>query len=437
MPGYTKYFLFSNDSKAPRRQQQEGKKVNHSFTVSGDRLFSGVSPLISRRKYMKPFTFRKTPTGGVRPFGFTLVELLVVIAIIGILIALLLPAVQAAREAARRMQCTSHLRQLGIALHNYHDSHNSFPALKGGPSDFVSWGCTSFIIGLLPYMEQSALYSNITSVMPMTPNESDPTKTWPSAVADNVTLYQNSIPILGCPSDGAYGSPSPRGVAGLNYMGSVGDAPWWFGGNEAARNDRGFFGGGIDCHEPGQVSQSPPIYRRMSALTDGTSNTAMMSEAVRGTVAGSKLVKGGIAVITSAIPSDCASLDREAGSRNSFASTVTTTSYVRGAAYCDGRAATSAFQTILPPNGPSCNTGEENPGWASGYYSASSNHTGGVNVLVGDASVHFVSDTINCATNDSRGGQAYDGNVQPSGTSPFGVWGALGSINGGESSNAF
>ncbi len=386
---------------------------------------------------MKLQAFSKMHTRSKKLSGFTLVELLVVIAIIGILIALLLPAVQAAREAARRMQCTSHLRQWGLALHNYHDAYNAFPAIKGGPSDQISWGCTSFVIGLLPYMEQTALYSNITSVMPPVSNETDGSKTWPSAIGDNVAIYKESFPILGCPSDGAYGSESPRQMAGLSYMGSVGDAPWWFGGNESGRNDRGFFGGGISYHDPGQTPANPPIYRKMSAMSDGTSNTVMMSEAVRGTVAGSKQVKGGIAIITSAIPADCAALDREVGSRTSFAASVATTGYVRGSAYCDGRGPFAVFQTILPPNGPSCNTGEDNPGWASGYYSASSNHTGGVNVLVGDASVHFVSDTINCATNDSRGGQAYDGNVQPSGSSPFGVWGALGSINGGESTTAF
>ena len=88
--------------------------------------------------------------------AFTLVELLVVIAIIGVLIALLLPAVQQAREAARRMQCTNHLKQLGLALHNYHDVNNSFP--PAGEQEHAKLG----LFGrLLPYIEQQALYDNI------------------------------------------------------------------------------------------------------------------------------------------------------------------------------------------------------------------------------------------------------------------------------------
>jgi prepilin-type N-terminal cleavage/methylation domain-containing protein len=98
--------------------------------------------------------------------GFTLVELLVVIAIVGVLVALLLPAVQAARESARRSQCSSQLKQLGVALHNYHDVNKVFPPRRGGSATGVTsfWGNAdrrSAFVALLPFIEQQPLFDKI------------------------------------------------------------------------------------------------------------------------------------------------------------------------------------------------------------------------------------------------------------------------------------
>ncbi len=116
--------------------------------------------------------------------GFTLVELLVVIAIVGILIALLLPAVQAAREAARRMQCTNNLKQCGLALHNYHLTHKTFPYGAGGNGVWWSWSAL-----ILPFLEQSAVYDQIDFRFP-----------YNVVHAANNEAMKNIIGVYQCPS---------------------------------------------------------------------------------------------------------------------------------------------------------------------------------------------------------------------------------------------
>ena len=412
-----------------------------------------MNHFLTRRRNMKTVTNKQS--------GFTLVELLVVIAIIGILIALLLPAVQAAREAARRMQCTNNLKQLGLAFHTYHDANRSFPAMRCGPSDDISWGMTSYFVMLLPYFEQGALYSVITAKSPpasengmYNPGSGTPAanvQSWPCAIGRDYwvagdgwgAVYEAIVGTLNCPSDGSQGL-TPRNVAGTSYVASLGDTPWFLAREDLA-NTRGFFGGGA-----GYVTVYSPAVFRSIAIPDGTSNTIMLSETVRGVTrgsAGGNMIKGNIAIIETSAgegvdvrpASDCAGVARLAGSRSAFA--VAGANDTRGISWADGRTHSSGFQTILPPNSPSCSGGATSLGQRGGIYSASSNHTGGVNVAVADGSIQFVSDTISHGTAAALAhvytpvppGRATSGGNQPSGISPFGVWGALGSINGGES----
>ena len=104
--------------------------------------------------------------------AFTLIELLVVIAIIAVLVALLLPAVQQAREAARRSQCKNNLKQFGLALHNYHETCDRFPAMSGGP-DTTRGGDYSGLVMLLPYFDQAPLYTAATAKDPARPQPWD------------------------------------------------------------------------------------------------------------------------------------------------------------------------------------------------------------------------------------------------------------------------
>src|SRR3954447_25694893 len=148
------------------------------------------------------------PPMTLRKRGFTLIELLVVIAIIAILIGLLLSAVQKIREAANRMKCTNNLKQLGLALHNYHDTNNAFP--KGGDG---GWGANkgSWMLYTLPYIEQDNLYRQVTGV----PGFSDPAQNG-MALAEAAKVLPKAVPFARCPSDDFQKSNHRY----TNYMGS-------------------------------------------------------------------------------------------------------------------------------------------------------------------------------------------------------------------------
>ncbi len=193
----------------------------------------------------------------VRSRGFTLVELLVVIAIIGVMVGLLLPAVQAAREAARRMQCGNNLKQLALAHHNYESTYKMLPARKGGTagaSDLLGNGqrLTVGFVGILPYIEQQPLYDQIQAGDAALGIAPGGRRSWQGWV-----VWDNSPAALRCPSD-------PNNIAGgprNSYAFSVGDQAE---GIRDGQVNRGLFA----------------VIRNVSFrdITDGLSNTAMMSE---------------------------------------------------------------------------------------------------------------------------------------------------------------
>lgn len=358
--------------------------------------------------------------------AFTLVELLVVIAIIGVMVGLLLPAVQAAREAARRMQCSNNLKQLGLALHNYHDTHNSLPFLCGGTgagADFGQYnvwaphGTSAFrlsgFVGLLPYIEQQAIYD-------MSANNNFSPGGWVNVANSPV---QQKIPGFFCPTDP---SAQNHAMGARNYMMSMGD--WTMQHHDATRgvvNPRGPFG---NTRQAG-VGQT----FKFASINDGLSNTVGFSERVVGENMAN--VKGGFASSSGAlagvtvgaamlaiVPLDCKNTPVVKGRYTS-----PSTGSLSGRYWSDGAAVATGFNTILPPNSPSCAAAGTSTDESRVLAPPTSFHPGGVNVSMLDGSVAFISDTIH------SGNQALG--LVEAGESNYGVWGALGSRSGGESAS--
>ena len=349
--------------------------------------------------------------------GFTLIELLVVIAIIAILIALLLPAVQQAREAARRTQCKNNLKQIGLALHNYHDVYNMFCYRKGGTANGLGGTTTSRVhanfdrlsglVALMPYLEQKNYYERVQAgdaalgVAPGGP------AAWNGWVG-----YNMNVPSLRCPTDP--GINVARGVS--NFAFSMGDL---INNNRDTGNVNGLFGGSGRCYG-------------IRDVLDGTSNTLAFSERVaanfgingKSQASVQEGILTGVANIATS-PGACLAAATPLISGKRYIATATGVKGRFSSIWTDGQPENVAFTSVLPPNAPSCiNDGNGNADGAINLLAASSYHTGGVQVLMTDGSARFVSeniDTGNLGVLNSLGG-----------SSPYGVWGALGTRAGGE-----
>jgi len=356
-----------------------------------------------------------------QPRAFTLVELLVVIAIIGVLISLLLPAVQSAREAARRIQCSNHLKQLGLALHNYHDVNKKLPARSAGttgPAVTHNSGKLGGFIALLPFLEQVAIYDRITAADPNRAQGAWPA--WGGATGQRWDGVWNVSPEgLRCPSDGGVSDPTNWASQSLhNYAFSAGDDYINLNGRNA-NNTRGVFG--------------ELIWYSFTDITDGTSNTVAMSERLRhgnsaAEAAAARSVDHRRAnAILSGIETSPPNLCLTVTDGTYF---LTGTSIERrfGSLWVRGHANRAAFNTVLPPNSPSClgNYNNTTPGDDDGPLPPSSNHPGGVNALLTDGSVRFISETIDTGNLSAVQANNYRG------PSNYGVWGSLGSKAGGE-----
>lgn len=320
--------------------------------------------------------------------GFTLIELLVVIAIIAVLIALLLPAVQAAREAARRSQCINNLKQIGLGLHNYHSSQNSFPlgvSATNNPTDgVVAWTGWSAQALMLGYMEQTPLYNAINfNITPLT------SVTYSQA---NNTAIQTKIGVFLCPSDTN---------AGKLFINSY------------------YASEGTSVQNTPTVSQGLFMFTNASdiaSVTDGTSNTIAFGEGLAGNNKANGYIGNGVlgagtnfAPNTDVNDSPAVQTQIMANIQacaTAFAANGLTGSNLssnRGEYWGWGAEATSLFSTIVPPSSTQYKFNQCRYGCGgcpmqaadhSDITNASSFHPGGANFLLGDGSVRFLKSTI-------------------------------------------
>ncbi len=335
---------------------------------------------------------------------FKLRDIFVIMFAIAIPLGILLPLVQRAREAARRMQCSNNLKQLILAVHNYEGTYRVMPTAMGGtqgsPLDSNA-GCLAGFVPLTPYLESNPWYNQLLVSVP-----AGGPAPWISN--NKFQLWDYQFLMFLCPSDNYVQNHGPTSTYGrTNYAFCWGD------------------GIASILDEPPDPDTRGPfqarLYKSFDDVIDGLSNTVSHGEIA---FAMNRIEKGRVAVISGIDkkPTDC-------WTGHSQAINYSDSVEGRGGRWCDGRPYYTGFTTVLPPNSLSCTPKDKDDSW--GIYSSSSMHSGLVLVAMLDGSVRSISNQIDCGLPSSNPPDQAQ-RSQETLASPFGIWGAMGTISSGE-----